>query len=120
MSSATWGAAVPELGAGAARLDDGHAEAERRDLLGDRLAEPLDAPFGRVVHRAAGEGDLAVVGRDLDDTGRPPILHPGAAHAEGDANVVVTDAAPVYPGVLDEMVPAAWHLMALGAGPRSS
>ena len=61
------GAAVAELGAGAAGLDDGHADAERGDLLGDRLGEAFDAPLGGVVERVAGEGDLAAVGGDLDD-----------------------------------------------------
>jgi hypothetical protein len=43
------GAAVAELGAGPARFDDGNADTERRDLLGDRFAEPFDAPFGGVT-----------------------------------------------------------------------
>ena len=48
------GAAVAELGPGAARLDDRHADPNRGDLLGDGLGEALDAPL----------------------TSRPPIAEP--------------------------------------------
>jgi transposase, IS6 family len=42
--------------------------------------------------------------------GRPPLLTPGIDHAESDTPTeIVTDAAPVYPRVLDELLPAAWH-----------
>jgi hypothetical protein len=51
------GAAVAEVGAGAAGFDDGDADSERGDLLGDGLSEALDAPFGGVVQGVAGEGD---------------------------------------------------------------
>ena len=61
------GAAVAEIGAGSARFDVGHADAERRDFLGDGLGEAFDAPSGGVVGGVAGEGDLAAVGGDLDD-----------------------------------------------------
>jgi len=61
------GAAVAELGPGPAWLDDGDADAERGDLLGDGLGEAFDAPFGGVVHGVAGEGDLPAIGGDLDD-----------------------------------------------------
>ena len=39
----------------------------------------------------------------------PAVLPPGADDVEGDASEVVTDAAPVYPRVLDELIPSAWH-----------
>ncbi|HEY9468443.1 MAG TPA: DDE-type integrase/transposase/recombinase [Propionibacteriaceae bacterium] len=39
----------------------------------------------------------------------PPHLQPRVDHVEGDTDQVVTDAAPVYPRVLEELVPAAWH-----------
>jgi transposase-like protein len=39
----------------------------------------------------------------------PRILHPRIADAEGDPEGVVTDAAPVYPAVHDELLPSAWH-----------
>ncbi len=39
----------------------------------------------------------------------PTFLHPCADHAEVTPPEVVTDAAPTYPRVLDELVPAAWH-----------
>jgi hypothetical protein len=39
------GAAVAELGARAAGLHDRDTDAEVRDLLGDRLHEPFDAPL---------------------------------------------------------------------------
>ena len=42
-------AAVAELGTRAAGLDDGHADAERRNLLGHRLHEAFDAPLGGMV-----------------------------------------------------------------------
>ena len=61
------GAAVAELGAGTTGLDDGHADPERRDLLRDRLGEPLDPPLAGVVERVSGERDLAAVGGDLND-----------------------------------------------------
>ena len=61
------GAAVTEFGSGAAGLDDGDADTERGELLGDGFGGPFDAPLGGVVHRVAGEGDLASVARHLDD-----------------------------------------------------
>ena len=39
----------------------------------------------------------------------PTLLHTCADHAEVTPPEVVTDAAPTYPRVLDELVPAAWH-----------
>ncbi|MFC6021410.1 DDE-type integrase/transposase/recombinase [Plantactinospora solaniradicis] len=39
----------------------------------------------------------------------PPLLPTGTADTESDTAEVVTDAAPVYPAVLDELVPTAWH-----------
>jgi hypothetical protein len=62
------GAAVAELGTGAAGLHDGDADPERRDLGRDGFAEALDAPLGGVVEGVAGEGDLAAVGGNLDDS----------------------------------------------------
>ena len=56
------GAAIAELGAGAAWLDDGHADAERGDLLGYRLGETLDPPLGGVIHGVARKGDLQRLG----------------------------------------------------------
>src|SRR6185437_4755345 len=61
------GTAVPELGARTAGLDDRDADAERGDLLGHSLGEPLDAPLGGVIHGPAGERGLPAVGGDLDD-----------------------------------------------------
>jgi hypothetical protein len=61
------GAAVAELGAGAAGLDDGDADPEWFDFGGDGFAEAFDAPFGGVVERVAREGDLTAVRGDLDD-----------------------------------------------------
>jgi hypothetical protein len=40
---------------------------------------------------------------------RPPLLPDSPRHVEGDPDEVVTDRSPVYPSVLDEVVPAAWH-----------
>jgi hypothetical protein len=40
---------------------------------------------------------------------RPPVLRPGTADAKVAPNGVVTDAAPVYLGVVEELLPSAWH-----------
>src|SRR5689334_16232965 len=60
-------AAIAKLGTRSAGLDDGHADAKRRDLLGDRLHEAFDAPLGCVVQGGAWKGDLPTIGRNLDD-----------------------------------------------------
>ena len=41
--------------------------------------------------------------------GRPPVLRAGDRRDQGTPGEVVTDRAPVYPTVLDELLPAAWH-----------
>jgi transposase-like protein len=40
---------------------------------------------------------------------RPVVLQPCTGHAEVTPTEVATDAAPVYPAVLEELVPAAWQ-----------
>ena len=40
---------------------------------------------------------------------RPGGSSAGPVDIEGDASEVVTDPAPVYPAVLDELIPSAWH-----------
>ena len=54
-----------ETGASRARLDDDEVDPERRVLLGRRLDEPLDAPFGRVIEAVARVCNLAALGRKL-------------------------------------------------------
>jgi transposase, IS6 family len=39
----------------------------------------------------------------------PPVLPAGYPHHQGHPAEVTTDKAPVYPGVLEELLPAAWH-----------
>jgi transposase-like protein len=41
--------------------------------------------------------------------GYSPFLHPGAEHHPGYPVEVITDKAAVYPQVLDELAPGAWH-----------
>ncbi len=60
------GAAEPELRACAARLDDGDADIERRDVLHSRLDEAFDSPLARVIQARARKGGLAAIGGDLD------------------------------------------------------
>jgi IS6 family transposase len=42
-------------------------------------------------------------------SGRLPVLQASHWHNQGHPVEVVTDHAPVYPGVLEEVAPAAWH-----------
>ena len=60
------GAAEPEPRACAARLDDGDADIERRDVLHSRLDEAFDSPLARVIQARARKGGLAAIGGDLD------------------------------------------------------
>jgi hypothetical protein len=59
--------AVTEFGAGTTGLDDRHADTERGDLLRNGFTEALDAKFGGVIQRVAGEGDLSAVTGQLND-----------------------------------------------------
>ena len=61
-------AAVAELSPRTTRFNDGHADAERHHLLGDRLHKAFDPPLRRVIHGVACKGDLPAIGRNLDDT----------------------------------------------------
>jgi transposase-like protein len=63
----------------------------------------------RYVHRAVDQDGwvIDVLVSTLRDAKAARRFFTRAAHADGDT--VVTDAAPVYPGVLDELLPAAWH-----------
>ena len=61
--------AVPEAGAGTARLDDRDADIEGGQLGHQCLGEALDAPLARVIQRRAREGGLPTECRDLDDAG---------------------------------------------------
>lgn len=67
--------AVAELGAGASGFDDRDADPEGGDLLGDGLAEALDAPLRGVVHGVTGERDLAAVTGQLHDAAAPGLAH---------------------------------------------
>lgn len=61
------GAAIAELGACTARLDNGHADPETGDFLGDRFNEAFDAPLGGVIQRVTGECHLTAIRRQLND-----------------------------------------------------
>lgn len=65
---------MTEVRARAAWLDQGAADPETFHFLCDRVEEALDAPFGRVIERAAGERHLAAHAGQLQD---PPAT-PGA------------------------------------------
>ncbi len=56
-----------EVGPGGARLGERERDAERRHLLRDRFDEALDPPLGGVIQAEGGIGDLAALGRHLQD-----------------------------------------------------
>jgi hypothetical protein len=66
------------------------ADPEAGYLLGQRLAEALDAPFRRVVQRVPGKGDLPAVRGDLDDASAalgPQVGKGGADEGDGPGQV---------------------------------
>ena len=65
----------------------------------------LRLPGGRPARPSHRRPDLHPPGR----RSRPPILTRALRTLKVIPSEVVTDAAPVYPAVLEELVPAAWH-----------
>jgi transposase-like protein len=74
--------------AGSATCTDG--------ILGRRTVDQ----FGQVIDVL-----VSVPGRER----RSPVLPASAGHVEVTPTEVVSDAAAVYPAVLDELIPSAWH-----------
>jgi hypothetical protein len=76
------GAAEPELCARTARLDDGDADIEGRDVLHRRLNEALDSPLACVIQAPARKGGLAAISGDLDDAtaALPAQMRKSCAH----------------------------------------
>ena len=68
---------------GDARLDDDDADAERRQLLGQALAESFERPLRRDVGRLGERGDAAGDGGDVDDRAPRGVRACRAAPAAG-------------------------------------
>ena len=74
-----------------------------------RTATTITSAGNRNPANAERGGDLGP-GRAADFTGQPCLIIRSADATEPVIpSEVVTDAAPVYPAVLDELLPAAWH-----------
>ena len=68
-----------------AGLDDGDANAERRDLERERFAERLDGELGGAVGRLVHRGDAAEDRRHVDDRAAAALAHP-REHRLGEAD----------------------------------
>ena len=95
---------------GDARLDDHDPDAERRQLLGQALADPLEGPLRRDIGRLRQGGHPPHHRRDVDDGAAAALAHAGQHRlcaANGATQVDVHDVEVVgRAGLLDDTVAA--------------
>jgi hypothetical protein len=84
----------------------GNVSLWRIDLRDQRIAR---SDTGPAMARDRGAASLAVAAVTTFVRHGPPILPTGAVPLTVTPVEVVTDAAPIYTAVLEELLPAAWH-----------
>ena len=66
---------APEVGSKSARFNDGNAEAERGDFLGQRFGQSFHREFCHVIEADSGKGRQPTDRADVDDMSTPALAH---------------------------------------------